>query len=97
MRWAWPLLVTAAVVGCAGEFERRAEKLSGGDCDEEIDCENLVFVDCGGDVDGPTYYFNRDTGDLISTCGGACLLPQGDQVEVCRTLCPPPAWTCPRS
>jgi len=57
-------------------------------------CNNLVMLDCGAKVDGPLYYLNKNNGEQISVCGGACLFPQGKQIEVCRTLCPPKEWNC---
>jgi hypothetical protein len=39
-----------------------------------------------------TVLFDEISGALISTCGGACLAPDPEQQEICRTLCPPPGW-----
>lgn len=57
-------------------------------------CGNLGMLDCGAAVDGPLYYFDANSLEIISTCGGACFAPDAQQLEVCRTLCPPPEWTC---
>ncbi len=57
-------------------------------------CKDIVFVDCGSAVDGPSYYLNKNTGELISTCGGACWGATGEGRRVCETLCPPPEWDC---
>lgn len=69
-----------------------------GDCSRYVSMDNpvfrnnIIFLDCGAAVDGPAYYFNAASGAVISTCGGACLTPDPEQQEVCRTLCPPPGW-----
>lgn len=62
--------------------------------EEPVFCNNLVRVDCGAAVDGPLYYLNKETGEQVSICGGACMLPKGYQIEVCKTLCPPKEWNC---
>lgn len=53
----------------------------------------IIRFDCGAAVDGPLYYLWADDGTLISACGGACFVPE--QQDVCRTLCPPPQWEWP--
>jgi len=63
-------------------------------CNPPVFCNNLVKVDCGADADGPLYYLDRNTGEKISGCGGLCMLPQGNQIGVCNTLCPPKEWDC---
>lgn len=63
-------------------------------CSKAVVCGNLAYVDCHSAVDGPAYYLNGKTGTRISTCGGACMLPDSAQAVVCRTLCPPKEWTC---
>lgn len=65
-------------------------------CSKAVVCVDLAYVDCGSAVDGPSYYLNRKTGARISTCGGACWLPDSAQAEACRTRCPPKEWTCSR-
>jgi hypothetical protein len=63
-------------------------------CKKVVFCNDLVRIDCGVEVDGPEYFLNKNTGALISTCGGACFKPLGEQLQVCQTLCPPKEWTC---
>lgn len=53
-------------------------------------CGSTGFVDAGSTVDGPSYYFERQSGRVISICGGACM---GD-MDRCRRECPPSTWTC---
>ncbi len=65
-----------------------------GYCDAPKFCNNLAMVDCDSEVDGPRYYLNKINGQQISVCGGACRGAIGEQIEVCRTLCPPQEWTC---
>jgi hypothetical protein len=91
MRWLLVLVVAA----CSNVYEEEAHKRSGLECEEVDDCNGIVLVDCRSAVDGPTYYFDEDTVEIISVCGGACWLPHPDpdRPEICRA-CPPPAWTC---
>jgi hypothetical protein len=69
-------------------------------CKAPVVCGDLAYVDCDAAADGPAYYLRRGTGALISACGGSCmvLMERGgadtEQGKVCRTLCPPPGWTC---
>lgn len=53
-------------------------------------CGDIGFVDAGSAVDGPAYYFRRQSGQVITVCGGACM---GD-MDRCRRECPPTGWTC---
>ncbi len=57
-------------------------------------CNGIIRFNCGEEVDGALYFFNFDDLSIISTCGGICLLPQGEQIEVCLTLCPPQDYDC---
>ncbi len=57
-------------------------------------CKNIGFANCTNCMDTPNYYFNIETKQLISSCGGACWHPRGKQREICKTLCPPPKWEC---
>lgn len=57
-------------------------------CKKEY-CGNLVGVDCGAAIDGPYYYVKRDTGKIVSYCGGYCM-------DGKCTNCPPREWTCSR-
>ena len=52
-------------------------------------CGEVIYLPCDAAVDGPAYYLRAADGSQISKCGGACWHPHGDQIEVCRTLCPP--------
>lgn len=57
-------------------------------------CNNISFASCPTCLDTPSYYFKSETMQIISSCGGACWHPRGDQVRICKTLCPPPEWSC---
>jgi hypothetical protein len=46
----------------------------------------MIGVDCKAAVDGPYYYVRRESLEVVSTCGGACM-------RGC-TNCPPSDWTC---
>ena len=62
----------------------------GNDCIVERTCGNMVGIDCHSNVDGPYYYVEKESGDIISSCGGACM----SQPEYCKENCPPKEWTC---
>ncbi|RJQ37345.1 hypothetical protein C4552_01100 [Candidatus Parcubacteria bacterium] len=51
-------------------------------------CNGIVAINCHAEMDGPFYYVDEATGDIISTCGGECLF------GTCEGQCPPAAWTC---
>jgi hypothetical protein len=57
-------------------------------CELERVCGSLIYVDCHSEVDGPAYYADGKTLDVIATCGGACM----NVDKPCD--CPPTAWTC---
>ena len=63
-------------------------------CDAIEYCNDVGRLDCGSKVDGPLYYFNMHSEEIISVCGGACFNPGEDQQLVCETMCPPPQWSC---
>lgn len=90
------LLITALTCTACGpnEFEEAAQKESGShlECEEKARCAGMVYVDCQASTDGPAYYFDEDTVEVIARCGGYCFLPE--HLEMCRATCPPPAWTC---
>lgn len=50
------------------------------------ECGALILVDCNSAADGPAYYINQKTEDLLATCGGACM-------RGCKG-CPPKEWVC---
>lgn len=62
-------------------------KKYGQNCRVEKVCGFLVGIDCQSSLDGPYYYINRKTEEIISTCGGAC---RNDQCA----HCPPKEWGC---
>ncbi len=55
-------------------------------------CGDIGYIDGGSAFDGPAWFVNEKTQEPISTCGGACMLPDRDQFVMCRKLCPPPEW-----
>ena len=57
-------------------------------------CGGLGYAHCPTCFDANTYYFDRESLQIVSRCAGACWHPRGAQVEVCRRLCPPPEWNC---
>ena len=61
-------------------------KRHGLNCRIERTCGEMVGIDCEAAVDGPYYYVDKKTGDIISRCGGYCM-------SGC-TNCPPKEWKC---
>ena len=91
------ILVGTFIFGCVSENKFDINKFvmeKYPNCDEPKFCNELVKVNCNSEADGPLYYLNKTNGNQISICGGACWHPQNEQVEVCKTLCPPKEWTC---
>jgi hypothetical protein len=50
-------------------------------------CNGIVAINCHAEVDGPFYYVNEESGEIISRCGGDILGGSSDK-------CPPKEWTC---
>jgi hypothetical protein len=50
------------------------------------ECGDLVLIDCNSAADGPAYYLDRKSANVLATCGGACMRGCTD--------CPPKGWTC---
>jgi hypothetical protein len=94
------LLGFMSLAACGGDnpYVEAAEKQSGGSrsCKEVGRCNGIVSVDCRSSTDGPLYYYDEDTVELINCCGGCCFTPDPAKAEDCRLNCPPPAWTCGR-
>ncbi len=92
------IAITIVASGCrasSGQFDINSHiKKTYWNCDEPVFCNNLVMVNCGADVDGPLYYLDKDTGNEISSCGGACFTANLTKRELCMTMCPPKEWTC---
>lgn len=55
-------------------------------CQFVQECGDLLLVDCDSAADGPAYYVNQKTVEILATCGGACM-------KGC-TGCPPKEWKC---
>ena len=97
LRCALAFLI-AAESAAAADIGRVIEKRYPG-CAAPVYCGDMVRVDCGAAVDGPLYFLDGKSGEEISACGGACWAPESvlreeGRLEACRTLCPPPEWTC---
>lgn len=56
-------------------------------CQLDKVCNNLVGIDCNAAGDGPYFYVKKETGKIISKCGGYCMSGK------CKN-CPPKEWTC---
>lgn len=55
-------------------------------------CGNVGLYDYGSVVDGPTFYVDMDTRQVICNSGGACRGPASQQPS-CQ--CPKDLWNCP--
>lgn len=94
--WLWLIALGAMVVAVLAVLmplnrQDAIARSMGKNCKAIERCEGVLHVSCRPEVDGPSYYVDFPTGDVISTCGGACRLPDRDE---CNSLCPPPEWTC---
>jgi hypothetical protein len=97
MRWLVVLALAACEHGSGNPYVADAESMTGsGRCTEQQRCNGIVLVDCGAAVDGPAYYYDEDTVEVIGRCGGFCFTPDPVEQERCRRECPPPGWTCSR-
>ena len=50
-------------------------------------CADLFAVDCNSPADGLLYFISGNTGQIVSTCGGACWRNPNSDCE--KGLCPP--------
>jgi hypothetical protein len=48
-----------------------------------------VAVNCKAEVDGPFYYVDERSGEIVAACGGLCEARNCD-----LSKCPPKEWTC---
>lgn len=67
------------------------EGLASGECRVDGTCGELSFINCRIEADGPGYYVNTASGEVLEVCGGACMM--GPREDMC-VACPPPEWTC---
>lgn len=52
-------------------------------CKTDTVCGDIVGVNCNQEVDGPYYFVNKQTREILATCGGACMGGGAD----CQTKC----------
>src|SRR4030067_2056693 len=48
-------------------------KKYGPDCEYVGQCGNLISVNCRAEVDGPFYYVNKKTGEILEYWGESCV------------------------
>jgi hypothetical protein len=63
------------------------KKRFGTSCRLARECQGLWGIDCDAALDGPYYYVEAQTLDVVARCGGYC-----DGARC--TNCPPRTWTC---
>ncbi len=73
-----------------GLFSDKSKEARSG-CEVARSCGDFDFIDCGQEVDGPTYFVHRASQQILEICGGACSF--GSSPNAC-VACPPPEWTC---
>jgi hypothetical protein len=66
-------------------------KKFGRDCEYAGECGNIIVVNCHAEVDGPLFYVDKETEEIIEYCGGYCM--GGTSGIYCRN-CPPKNWDC---
>lgn len=54
-------------------------------CRVDIQCQGIAGVDCNQAVDGPYYYVDMRSEEILARCGGALMAP-GGTVEKCAEL-----------
>jgi hypothetical protein len=87
------MLLAACNVAVSGELPKRDTEIdrSARACSKPLYCGDIGYADCNSAADGPAYYFDRKTGKIIATCGGACMY---DADGRCKRECPPKGWAC---
>jgi len=61
-------------------------------CEYSGQCGDIVAINCRAEVDGPFYYVNKNSGEIIEYCGGYCM--GGDPTGKYCKNCPPKDWNC---
>jgi hypothetical protein len=77
------IFILLLILGC----NKIDPKKYGNNCRIERTCGDMIGIDCQSNLDGPYYYIDGNSGNIISTCGGACM------GGTC-TNCPPTGWNC---
>ena len=106
MKGVWGVIgVALLVAGCGGTSRDSGENESLGlvsyideidvsYCDPLVSCSGIGKINCGAELDGPLYYYDLQSEEIISVCGGACMAPDDEQKIVCQTMCPPAEFIC---
>ena len=64
------------------------------DCKIVDYCGDTATVNCRAEVDGPFFYVNKYSGEILEYCGGYCLMPlESREGKYCQN-CPPKDWNC---
>jgi hypothetical protein len=84
--------VVALFLICLIVYLRKSSQLNiinvknyGVECELAGSCGDIVSVNCKAEVDGPFYYVDKNTGEILEYCGGYCMM---DSLEYCQH-CPP--------
>lgn len=69
-------------------------KKYGQSCEVARICDSVIGINCNSEIDGPYYYVNKNSGEILSKCGGYCLTADQEQIKICQTKCPAEEWNC---
>lgn len=72
-------------------------KKFGKNCKQAGSCGDLVYVDCNSAADGPAYYAQKDTLNIVMRCGGFCMSATSNNAQGYCNECPPKEWTACQS
>ena len=75
-------------------LEQRVAKQFGSWCRIERMCGDLLGIDCNSGGDGPYFYVEANSLEVVANCGGSCM--SSYRSGECRD-CPPKCWRCPVS
>ena len=62
------------------------------DCNIVSYCNDMAAVNCHAEVDGPFFYVNKNSGEILEYCGGYCM--GGPKEGKYCINCPPKDWDC---
>tara|TARA_B100001179_G_C18595458_1_gene407016 strand:+ start:204 stop:527 length:324 start_codon:yes stop_codon:yes gene_type:complete len=62
-------------------------------CELVSQCNDMAYIDCMSAADGPSYYVDSQSMEVLGKCGGFCMIVPEEGSDSCQQ-CPPESWTC---